>query len=195
MSTPSDRIPHEDRSPPRASGGKALQFALVMVGACVALGLIIGLLMPANRGLPPPAPSARLNVAKPTKSQAKVVPNRLIYRADPNGHFFVDAEVNGRTIHFLVDTGATFVALTPEDARAAGITLDSLRFSETVSTANGETRVARTVLRDVRLDQLSVESVSAVVMEQPMAVSLLGMSFLRHLQGYSVHDGLLELEW
>ena len=193
MSTPPDWT--RDTAPRRAADGKALQFAVIMLGACVALGLIIGLLMPTTGEVRPGAPSARLNVAKPTKSQTKAVPNRLIYRADPSGHFFVDAEVNGRTIHFLVDTGATFVALTPEDARAAGITLDSLRFSETVSTANGETRVARTVLRDVRLDQLSVESVSAVVMEQPMAVSLLGMSFLRHLEGYSVHDGLLELEW
>ena len=70
-----------------------------------------------------------------------------------------------------------------------------LDFSQITNTANGQARVAPTTLRDVRLEQLSIDNVAAVVMEQPMAISLLGMSFLKRLNGYSIRDGVLTIEW
>lgn len=179
----------------RTSSGKAMQFAVVMLGTGVVLSLAIGVLMPAPLERPAPAaPPPRLNAAGPASAVPKSVANVLQYRADASGHYFVDAEVNGATIRFLVDTGASFVTLSQDDARAAGIFMQSLEYTETMSTASGEARAARTSLRDIRLDQLFVGDVAAVVMEKPMPVSLLGMSFLRRLNGYSIKDGVLTID-
>src|SRR5258708_7121373 len=187
-----DRENRELRAPPQA---KTLQFALVMLGGCVVLSLMIGVLLrqvaPAGASVAPPP----LNMAGPAKGPAKAVANVLQYHADASGHFFVDAAVNGTTIRFLVDTGATVVALSPDDARAAGISDGLLRFSETVNTANGQTHAAPASLRSVRLEQLEVLEVPALVMQDQMPVSLLGMSFLRRLESYSIRDGVLTIEW
>jgi aspartyl protease family protein len=178
------------------SSGKAMQFAAVMLGATVLLALAIGVLMPVPLQRPmPAAPAPGLNVARSAPAVPKPVGNVLQYRADASGHYFVDAAVNGTTIRFLVDTGATVVALSPDDARAAGIADGLLRFSEVIGTANGQSRAAPATLRTVRLDQLEMLEVPAVVMEHPMPVSLLGMSFLSRLRGYSIRDGLLTMEW
>jgi aspartyl protease family protein len=184
-----------DSSPPRTPQPKALQFALVMLGGCVVLSLVIGVLF---RPLAPPGPTVaprRLDMAVPSRSAAGAAANVLQYHADASGHFFVDAAVNGSTIRFLVDTGATVVALNPDDARAAGIADGVLQFSETVNTANGQTHAAHATLRSVRLGQLEVLEVPAMVMQQSMPVSLLGMSFLTRLTGYGIRDGVLTIEW
>lgn len=178
------------------SSGKTMQFAAVMLGATILLALAIGVLMPTP--LPRPmsaAPAPGLHVARSAPAVPKPVANVLQYRADAGGHYFIDAAVNGTTIRFLVDTGATVVVLTPDDARAAGIFMASLQYTESMSTANGQARAAQTSLRDVRLDQLVVGDVAAVVMEKPMPVSLLGMSFLSRLHGYSINDGVLTIDW
>lgn len=183
-----------DGNQPRAKQPKALHFALMMLGGCILISLVIGVLLrqvpaPQPRNLPAQAHTAVPTTARPTVS------NMVQYRADPSGHFFVDAVVNGTTIRFLVDTGASVVALNRDDARAAGISEGVLSFTENMSTANGEALAARATLRTVRLEQLEVLDVPAVVMDQPMAVSLLGMSFLSKLRAYSIRDGVLTLEW
>jgi aspartyl protease family protein len=103
--------------------------------------------------------------------------------------------VNGTPVRFLLDTGATLVALSPADARAAGINLTASRFTGRSNTAHGEARVAPVTLRQLRLDQLTIDEVPAVVMEDEMPISLLGMSFLNRLGGYSIRDGVLTIEW
>jgi aspartyl protease family protein len=121
--------------------------------------------------------------------------NTLSFRPDRAGHFLLTAAVNGNALRFLVDTGASYVTLTLEDARAAGISASDLRFSGRVATANGEVRVAPVVLREVRLDQFTMQDVDAVVVDTPLAISLLGMSFLRRLEGYEIRDGALIVSW
>jgi aspartyl protease family protein len=195
MSDSPDWTTEAETRSPRVPQPKSLQFALAMLGGCVVLTLVIGVLL---RQVGPAGPSvapSRLNMAVPGRGSAKPVANMLQYRADASGHFFVDAAVNGTTIRFLVDTGASVVALSPDDARAAGISDGQLRFSETISTANGQTHAAAATLGSVRLEQLEVLEVPAVVMQEPMPVSLLGMSFLRRLEGYSIRDGVLTIEW
>jgi aspartyl protease family protein len=179
--------------------GKAVRFALVAAVALIAVGLIVSFatdrataVLVSTGGAAHAGPAA---AAPPPRNGLAPPSNQLVYRADPNGHFFIDAAVNGTTIRFLVDTGATVVALTPDDARAAGVYPAGTSFSQTMSTANGETHAAPTTLRDVRLEQLDVDNVAAVVMEQPMAISLLGMSFLKRLNGYSIRDGVLTIDW
>lgn len=193
MSDSPDWTTDAETRQPRVPQNKTLQFALIMLGACVAVSLVIGVLFRQVTPRGPMVAQPRLSMAVPTRSTAKVAPNQVQYNADASGHFFVDADVNGTTIRFLVDTGATVVALSQDDARAAGI-YDG-NFSVTVNTANGQTHAAPTTLRSVRLQQLEVLDVPAVVMEQQMPVSLLGMSFLSKLEGYSIRDGVLTMEW
>lgn len=137
--------------------------------------------------MPPAAPAPR---SKPAQRD-----NTLTYRADRLGHFVLDAAVNGASVRFMLDTGATMVTLSPDDARTAGINVAGLRYDETVTTANGPAHVARVMLRDVRLNQLSVGDVPAIVMQEPLDVSLLGVSFLKRLDGYGIRDGVLTIEW
>ena len=101
---------------------------------------------------------------------------------------------NGAAVHFLVDTGAGSVALTLADAAAAGIGRGSLDFTARISTANGIARAAPVRLREVRIGQLSVNDVGAFVAEN-LHVSLLGMSFLKRVEGFEIRDGVLTLNW
>jgi aspartyl protease family protein len=185
----------------RESSGKTLRFTLMACGLCIVLGLATAMLMNfVGRGLvavgatPVRANAMAPRPAVPPPGNHRVA-NTLSYVADSSGHFFVDATVNGTPMRFLVDTGATLVALSPDDAAALGLAPRDLRFADAVNTANGVTHAAHTTLRSIRLGQLEVPDVSAVVMEQPMSFPLLGMSFLSRVQGYSIHDGVLTIEW
>lgn len=141
-------------------------------------------------------PAAEDKTASTNNQAAAPVPvNTLTYRADRNGHVFLDAAVNGGTVRFLVDTGASLVALTQKDARAAGIGANELRYTGRVATASGEARVAPLKLREIRLGQLTLEDVDAVVVDAPLGVSLLGMSFLKRVEAYEMREGKLVISW
>jgi aspartyl protease family protein len=126
--------------------------------------------------------------------QRPVPTDTLVYRANPQGHVMLDAVVNGVPVHFLVDTGASFVALTMQDAAAAGIAPHQLQFTRRIDTANGQTRVAPVRLREIRIGQLAIENVAGVVHEH-LSVSLLGQTFLNRLQSYEMRDGVLTITW
>ena len=114
--------------------------------------------------------------------------SELRIQANSLGHFMVDSEVNGQPIRFLVDTGATKVALAAEDAERLGLSLDRLQYNEVYKTANGEVHAAPVTLRQIRIGQFVLRDVEAIVTDSPMNVSLLGMSYLGRLQSYEVRD-------
>ena len=146
--------------------------------------------------LPPTAETKTQMPASAAPSAEPPAPavNTLVYPADARGHVVLDAFVNGAPVRVLVDTGASFVTLTPADALAAGLDPRQLTFNERASTANGEVRIATVTLREIRLGQLSVADVPAAVI-QNLRVSLLGMSFLRRMQSYEMRDGRLTITW
>ena len=115
--------------------------------------------------------------------------------ADGRGHFFLRATVHGASIPFLVDTGASAIVLSPEDARRIGFRLADLAFDQRFMTANGEVPGAAVTLREIRIGQLQVFDVPATVHGAPLPISLLGTSFLRRLEGYEVFDDRLILRW
>ena len=98
-----------------------------------------------------------------------------------DGHFWAEATVNGKRVRFLVDTGATTVALTAADARRLGLDLDSLEFDKPVATAAGEAKAALVELDYVSVAGARVEKVQALVLEKGLPSSLLGMSYLGRL--------------
>jgi len=102
----------------------------------------------------------------------------------PDGHFWAQAVVNGKAVRFLVDTGATTVALTAADARRLGLDLDELHFDRPVSTASGETRAARVTLDYVSVSGARVNGVEALVIQEGLPTSLLGMSYLGRLSRF-----------
>ena len=106
------------------------------------------------------------------------IPTRI--RRSPNGHFFVNALVNGQPVRFLVDTGATTVALTVEDARRAGVAFDPASFEIVAQGASGPVRGQALHLSSVELDGKERLHVSALVIEGG-DISLLGQSYLSRL--------------
>jgi aspartyl protease family protein len=121
--------------------------------------------------------------------------NRAEIRAGSNGHFLLDADVNLNPVRFVVDTGASFVALRESDARAAGIHLGPTDFNAPVQTANGTTYAARVRLDSVAIDGIDVESVSAIVLpDNLLGISLLGNSFLNRLNRFEVSNNRLVME-
>jgi aspartyl protease family protein len=115
-------------------------------------------------------------------------------KAGHGGHFVTSAEINGNSITVLVDTGATAVALSFEDARQAGLRPGSLDYTVPVSTANGVARAARVRIGQIAIDGIEVEDVDGLVMpEGALTGTLLGMSFLSRLDSFKVEDGVLTL--
>jgi aspartyl protease family protein len=100
--------------------------------------------------------------------------------ADPRGHFFSDGAVNGTPVRFLVDTGATTVALPASDAVRLGIDYRKGELGMS-STAGGMVPVYRVRLDTVRLGSIELTGVEGVVLEKGLDIALLGMSFLNRL--------------
>ena len=101
--------------------------------------------------------------------------------ADARGHFFSEGAINGRPMRFLVDTGATAIALPATDARRLG--LDYLKGERgRTSTAGGMVEIYRMRLDRVRLGDIELTGVDAVVIEQGLDIALLGMSFLNRVE-------------
>jgi aspartyl protease family protein len=99
-----------------------------------------------------------------------------------NGHFEADVQINGQTISMLVDTGASIVALSREDAERVGIIPENLTYSMSVMTANGRARAAPVTLSEVTIGPIMRRNVNASVAEDgKLDQSLLGMSFLSTL--------------
>lgn len=104
------------------------------------------------------------------------------------------AAVNGAPVRFLVDTGASLVILTAGDARTAGIQRSELAFNQVVQTGNGRVPAAFVLLREIRIEQLSIAKVQAAVVDS-LGQSVLGMSFLSRLKGFEMRDGILTIHW
>ncbi|WP_332691046.1 retropepsin-like aspartic protease family protein [Bosea sp. (in: a-proteobacteria)] len=136
-----------------------------------------------------------LAVASPDRPAAGPGERRsLTINADYRGHYIVHPSIENYRIKMMVDTGASFIALTDADARALGVKPQRSAYTYGLSTANGVVRGARVQLREVRLGEILVRDVEAVVLPAgALGMSLLGTSFLRKLSGYEVQGGRMIL--
>ncbi|SEK31215.1 aspartyl protease family protein [Roseovarius nanhaiticus] len=112
----------------------------------------------------------------------------------PDGHYYLDAEVNGAPIRFVVDTGASDIVLSREDAAAAGLRPENLNFTGQASTANGIVRTAPVRLDTISVEGLSDRGVRAVVNSGELRESLLGMGYLERFRSVQITGGTLILE-
>lgn len=128
-----------------------------------------------------PAPQAAAPVIAhppaPTGGQAQVLKGA-------DGHYWAEAMVDGKSVRFLVDTGATAVALTAEDARRLGYDPLKLDYRYEIVTADGRARAAAVRLARVTVAGTAVDNVDALVIEKGLHTSLLGMSYLGRLTAF-----------
>jgi aspartyl protease family protein len=112
--------------------------------------------------------------------------NMVTLAADSRGHFISDAQVNGGSVRFVVDTGATVVVLPAADATRLGIDYRKGQLAQS-KTAGGIVPVFRITLDRVKVGAIELTSVEGVVIEQGLDIALLGMSFLSRVD--MKHDG------
>jgi aspartyl protease family protein len=117
----------------------------------------------------------------------------VTFRAGEDGHFHVEARINGTRLRMLVDTGASQVVLSPSDARRLGIDTASLDFRHVSETANGPVSGAPVTLREIAVGSVRLTDVAASVNGAEMSESLLGMTFLSRLSGFEVSGDRLTL--
>jgi aspartyl protease family protein len=109
------------------------------------------------------------------------------------GAFEVMGEANGAPVRFVIDTGASDIVLSPEDARRLGVDLSALRFDHAYGTANGVGYGAAYTLASLSVGGLRLSNVPVSINQAPMGESLLGMAFLRRLSSYDFHGRTLVL--
>jgi aspartyl protease family protein len=107
-------------------------------------------------------------------------------RKEGDGHFWATAYVNGTPVKFLVDTGASLVALSERDARKIGLDTDRLEQNAEVRTAAGRVKASTAMIDKIEIDGVTVKNVQAVIIDKGLEHSLLGMSFLNRLDGWDV---------
>jgi aspartyl protease family protein len=157
------------------------------------LGLAI--LLTAGAGLPGFVPLSNYG-QQPTQEEPSF---RLMAMTEippgPNGHYIARADINNERVDVLVDTGASVVALSWEDAEFVGLKPRNLSFKVPVATANGVAKAAMVMLEEVEIDGVRVYDVKGLVLQKgAMRGTLLGMSFLGRLQSWKVENGRLLLK-
>lgn len=115
----------------------------------------------------------------PQVNQGSVV---SIPKSHQDGQFWADATVNNGYVRFLIDTGASAVALTKEDAQKAGLRLHELTYDVPIKTAGGRNMAARVRLKSIAVGSITLRNVEALVIPEGLETSLLGMTYLGQLQ-------------
>jgi aspartyl protease family protein len=130
-----------------------------------------------------PTPPATVHVSHASFGVVELEPDR-------NAQYRTDIEIDGTSLHAMVDTGATFVTLTAEDASQLNIALPASAYVIPVQTANGTSKVAHVSLREIRVNDITIHDVDALVAPPgALNITLLGMSFLKKLDSFQVADG------
>jgi len=163
-------------------------FAAFMVG----LGTIMAQM--ADKMTPALANSAARNAA-PVETVAQTGIRNLAIPRDGRGHFLTEGRIDGQRIDFMVDTGASVVALNETSAARFGLRPSRGDYNATVTTANGTIKAARTRLAMVEIGGLVVRDVEAMVLpDQALSENLLGLSFLSKLKRFEYANGQMVLE-
>ena len=163
-------------------------FAAFMVG----LGTIMAQM--ADKMTPALANAAARNAA-PVETVAQRGIRNLAIPRDGRGHFLTEGRIDGQRIDFMVDTGASVVALNETSAARFGLRPSRGDYNATVTTANGTIKAARTRLAMVEIGGLVVRDVEAMVLpDQALSENLLGLSFLSKLKRFEYANGQMVLE-
>ncbi|MEO0463090.1 MAG: TIGR02281 family clan AA aspartic protease [Pseudomonadota bacterium] len=135
--------------------------------------------------------SASKSGSKPANAAWNGGDHALTRRAD--GHFYAPTTVNGMRVQMLVDTGASVVALTGADARAAGVFWDESDVMPVGRGASGDVYGVPVRLREIAIGGMTQRNVEAIVVPQGLDVSLLGQSYLSRLRSVEINGDTMQL--
>jgi aspartyl protease family protein len=166
---------------------------IVFAGMILGLGVVAARVADrAGHNAAPPAALAAVPAASASQSSYS---STVVVPRDPRGHFVVNARVDGRRMGFMVDTGASMIALRQSDASILGIHPFARDYNVVVKTANGATHAAQVALGMVEIDGIIVRNVAALVSpDETLSENLLGLSFLSRLKRFEYSDGRMVLE-
>ncbi len=164
------------------------------------IAVLIGWFMPANdpvavpahvQQTPPPPPVAAVPLVAPVKQSEPQYGVEI--ERDESGHFFAEGDVDGASVDFMIDTGASVVALTGEDAQKLGHTWYPNELQMVGRGASGDVIGKPIMLDRVRIGDLEVTNVRAVIVPEGLDVSLLGQSFLSKIDNVNISGNRMTL--
>ena len=166
---------------------------MILAAFMVGLGTIMAQMADKMTSSPALANTAALDKAVNMSVLASV--RSVSLPRDARGHFQTEARIEGQRIGFMVDTGASVVALNETSAARFGLRPSRADYNATVTTANGTIRAARTRLAMVEIGGLVVRDVDAMVLpDEALSENLLGLSFLSRLKRFEYANGKMVLE-
>lgn len=148
------------------------------IGGTIIAGVAIGLLWPTPHHSPVPGSSAATEV---------------VLERNSDHHYYADANVNGRPVHFMIDTGASETALTEDDAKAVGIPVDPDKYEVIGDGASGMVRGQYVDLQSIDLQGIKQLGAKAVIVPGA-SVSLLGQPFLEKVDEILIRKGEMRLK-
>ena len=169
-----------------------LRLAILIIFAATMLGALMPSFESAPDGPRKPIQVDFREMRSNTAAQDDAGSGSITLTRSFDGHFYADAQVNGATVHFLIDTGATGIALTTDDARRAGLAFDSNQAEVVGSGAGGQVAGHFVQLNRVQLGLKSVSNTPAVILEGGEQ-SLLGQTFLSQFGALEIHGDSMTL--
>ena len=167
----------------------------LMILAAVLVGLGTYMAQMADKISPAPASASPSPKKADTETVAQASGRSLNIPPDARGHFQTDGRIEGQRISFMIDTGASLVALNEKSAARFGLRPSRSDYNAIVSTANGTIKAARTRLAMIDLGGLVVRDVDALVLsDEALSENLLGLSFLSKLKRFQYANGKMVLE-
>jgi aspartyl protease family protein len=163
--------------------------AAIMMGLGTFMAQVADKMTPTSASATTAAPRAAAVVPAPTGLRSLAIPR------DGRGHFLTEGRIEGQRIGFMVDTGASLVALNESSAARFGLRPSRGDYNATVTTANGTIKAARARLAMVDVGGLIVRDVDAMVLpDEALSENLLGLSFLSKLRRFEYANGQMMLE-
>jgi aspartyl protease family protein len=168
----------------------------IMIFAAIMIGLGLFMLQQADRMTSTPAlAKATLQETASSQTVAQAGIRSISIPRDDRGHFATDGRIDGQRINFMIDTGASVVALNEKSAARFGLRPSSSEYNAIVSTANGTIKAARARIARMEVGELIVRDVEAMVLpDEALSENLLGLSFLSKLKRFEYANGRMVLE-
>ena len=167
----------------------------IVITAAILAGLGTFMAQMANKMTPASASTNAAAQAATAVPRGEAGSRRVNIPRDGRGHFATDGRIDGQRISFMVDTGASVVALNESSAARFGLRPTPNQYTSRVATANGTVRAARTQIAMIDLGGLIVRDVDAMVLpDEALSENLLGLSFLSKLRRFEYANGMMVLE-
>ena len=166
---------------------------LIIAGIIAGLGAFMGQM--ADKITPAPASASSVVTTVPADVPSQSGVRSLSIPRDARGHFATEGRIDGQRLAFMIDTGASVVALNESSAARFGLRPTPGQYTATVTTANGTVKAARMRLARVEIGDLIVRDVDAMVLpDRALSENLLGLSFLSKLKRFEYANGQMVLE-